>query len=532
MPAAVERLRERQVSGLRQLDERLREREVPHHRAASRMLRLYAWHQARIAALLDTEAQVASCMSGTLTRTLRCLDPSCGHTWQIPWWCERPMLCPRCRSRDQSRRRAAVSDQVMAALDGAPMTHRARMLTITVPHVGDVEERLALAFAVRSLVVGDLRRWGRATWRGRRWVDHWWSSMEQTSGDDGLGHPHWHTIVVSGYLPEPVVATILGSALLRAAPSHLRERVDAALHREPLAQAIDWLDEHCAVGSARTRVRARSIALLLTHARIPWTIERTTDADTTRPRPPRRRDDESIEHYVARRAEWARSAADGGAAVTVRHRALGRVLADYESGWAPGPWRSTAEWLASDSGADVLTMIASAAHLRYGVCSVDMRSDRSPTESVNELIKYTIKDQGDDAASPALIARTYLWCRGRRTYQSSMGSSLPRERGDGCPACSGTWIRAERAGTHTLDDVRRVLGRGAGYMFGVAPEPPARNEHDVRERLGREPLSWAPQRYHAAWRHRQRQHERRAAAQQLVLGDLIARQHRADTMRC
>lgn len=121
------------------------------------------------------------------------LPVKCGCRTSVRYYtCRRFLVCADCaRTRNRMNRariRASLLAQVEATRRGGRRGMKVLMLTITIRHSGDPG-------ADRSALARGWRRFLRAYWKRYPrfpYVGTW----EVTTGDDGLGHPHAHVVVV------------------------------------------------------------------------------------------------------------------------------------------------------------------------------------------------------------------------------------------------------------------------------------------------------------------------------------------------
>lgn len=386
--------------------------EVSHVRRDQRLLLRMGWYERRIEGLWDCCNKVETCAQQT--RVLRCQD--CGTAWEMPELCEQALLCAVCRDIENNERRQRLEEELEAAEQQARPHWRRRFLTVTVPHHGSLEERLRLAVGARPTFARSVRDWLRTL--GDEW--HWWSALECTKGDDGEGHPHWHTLAIGPFLPDVLVAAWWARAV--------RAR-GGSVERRPLRAALDRL-ARMYVPDYRTEATAELVAL----AELPWSVRGEKG--------PRRRRGEAALDYVIRRVRWARGS-------DARPRSLAKIFG--------------ALGMAIPVLPDELYDSATLPHL-----VIDLRADDG--RPIRELIKYTIKSIDMPAR---LIARfvAALKVLGCRTFQSSMGNGVSRA-GDGCPAvhggqrCGSKRLKIERPNTPNHEKLARL----ARYLAGTPPD--------------------------------------------------------------
>lgn len=126
--------------------------------AFSRLDSLYRWHESRIQGLVRTAQSLVDCAEGERRKVLAC--HGCQHEWSVPWTCDNTLLCPSCRQVASSRRAKQVRDQVAGiAAERAGSAARLRMVTVTVPHVEQLEQRVAVAFKAKTAFFRSLNEW-------------------------------------------------------------------------------------------------------------------------------------------------------------------------------------------------------------------------------------------------------------------------------------------------------------------------------------------------------------------------------------
>lgn len=178
------------------------------------------WHKQRAQGQRDYFKKLRRC--GTEFFGLGCLD--CGHRENIGNKCDKYLLCPVCRSHRIKKYRARAINVFGNFERYAQKTGRLRgkrrggrytkkLLTLTVPHVGDTAQRIKLLQVA----------W---VWFLRKLNEHfaalgckdviWLRAFEWTPGHDGKGHPHYHLILFSPFLPRLELGLWWHAALRRA----------------------------------------------------------------------------------------------------------------------------------------------------------------------------------------------------------------------------------------------------------------------------------------------------------------------------
>jgi hypothetical protein len=387
---------------------------VPDHVIGAEKAR-WEWWERRAWSIEHTEEQVLDCEAGDQTIRLKCMRPGCGNTWEVRWECKRAFLCKHCREVEQKKRRARVARQDQALRDKG--FYARRMLTLTAPHVGNAQQRITRVLDAMPPFERWIRRYLGAELAG------YWSSFELTGGSDGQGHPHWHMLLASSFLPQPVAAARWAAELIRAGGSE----VEQAMPSKPLGELVTWVREHVFAPTAR-----REACLELARCtQIPWCVDGAN--------PPRRLPDELGAVYIARRSEWAeRMAWVRGKVARTRH--FSRVVGDYLRGV---DW-----WMLPHQ--DIAAMVRTA---RTPVAVVDARFDAE--KPLAELVKYTIKTEGTDKVDPWLHGVAYCTTRdpkGRRLFRTSKFAAEPKREGKGCPMCQSHAIRMDTMRPDVIDD--------------------------------------------------------------------------------
>jgi len=229
------------------------------------------WHYARARGELERFDRVREC---GCTDTIVAWCPDCGVAHERATTCGATLVCAPCRGRiiRKFRLRFLRAREVAVSSAGARMrgigAWTDKLLTLTAPHVGAVEERVAW---VRRAIVRFRRWWSDhiphiatdkrrrgLVWDGRcKWCNvrfHWktppicakqsagspdarceatgWRSpmphecgpvawtrvFEWTQGSDGLGHPHVHMWALSPWVPRDEISVAWHRALIASEP--------------------------------------------------------------------------------------------------------------------------------------------------------------------------------------------------------------------------------------------------------------------------------------------------------------------------
>lgn len=245
-------------------------------------LEIWPWHASRAEGKRTLFARVDDCKNER--RALRLTCKGCGHSPElVPIGCDVAMFCPQCRTRQarkfrldfERKRQGLLGVAWRAGVAGDEARYRRRelggrfgerMVTLTVPHVGNARERIALldpAFArfwrivsdklrprlseLRSGVVrvdeetGEVRyhvKRGRNAERARQaasitsdeltlWdlVSYLWV-REWTPGADGLGHPHIHVWLFSPFVAHAALQEAWATALADVLGGRWERRTD------------------------------------------------------------------------------------------------------------------------------------------------------------------------------------------------------------------------------------------------------------------------------------------------------------------
>ena len=370
---------------------------IPDHELGAEQ-RSWDWHERRALSIEVLEGDVLDCEQGDRTTKLKCLD--CGQDIIVPYRCERPFLCHTCRKTEQRSRRKRVVRQLLAAHRSSEVWGE-RMLTLTMPHVGNSEERIKLSLEAPRLFERWLRRYLGTE------LAAFWASWELTGGDDDEGHPHWHYLLAAAYVPQPLVAARWAVDLMRCGGPKVAE----AMHSKPARELFDWIDSHV----FHAEKRAKAWTELARFIRVPWYCGAL--------KPPRRHKNETTAAYVERRSAWAEErtwlAGVPSGTETLRN------IVHAEPYWC---------WTRAEVHAALRTS-------RVPTAIVDARHDLH--KPVLELVKYAIKDDGQDKVTPHLHAVAYIATRGRRLFRSSVRKGAEKKVGHGCPACHSKRIRKD-----------------------------------------------------------------------------------------
>jgi len=436
----------------------------------AKLLLRMGWYESRIQGLLTLCDRVEVC--GEVERVFQCMNPACGHKWIAPEWCDQPLICRICRSRDLKERRARLADDLATAERGGeecptcrriwpwgqarpckcdassrftppvPKHFRRRFVTLTVPHEGVLEDRIRWACVGRARFFRRLRDWMRDAGED---APVWWTALETTGGDDRQGHVHQHAIVLSPWISDVAVGVLWGRELERLGCPVLERELGPRLDR---LLAVSWRKE------ADPAVR-----LVLREARIPWTVRGVA--------PLSRRKGEAIVDYIERRAIWASLARDE---LEVRRRKIVDVLASFTR-----HGDETADFDRVIRDRELVRRLGRIATVPHAI--VDVRVSRADSD-VSELIKYLVKDWD----TPELQARfvACLKAHGWRRFQSSTGTRRP-PAGDGCPKCGSPEIRVEKQ--NEVDEDERFLRLGH-YLGKVDDVRSILNRLGVQARAG------------------------------------------------
>jgi hypothetical protein len=409
----------------------------PRPRRSGKLLLRSEWYERRIDGFGDLSADVHAC--GQSVRWIRCLEADCGAIWCVPEWCDESIACPDCRARKLVTDRQEVSDELAraeAALVGSAF--RRRFLVLTVPAVGQLEDRMVVAQRARPIWTAEIARYLRELGHERHAVRHletgetesvagwWWHArLEVTEGADHEGHWHWNVLALSPWLPHALVSVVWGQAIERAGSKALRR---------PLAEVLDELGKPRGRPESREARRSRevhrargyddpAVARIGAATEIPW---------LGNGRPPRRRVGEAAIDYVARRVEWAIGA--GG----TRSRRLGWIARKLSGlSGAIRDW----DWLRG-----LADQLGQAAAVPWAITWIEL-SRGDGARAVKELVKYAVKDvEHGRPIAPSFMARVVVATKIRRLRWAA--SSLPAaERkeppGDGCPCCHSSRIAPE-----------------------------------------------------------------------------------------
>jgi len=184
------------------------------HRSA--LLSRARWHRRRARGERERLARVLACK--TTHYTLRC--PGCfqADETQRPIRCEAWRYCVSCRGSrcrdyreriDQAMQQARTQYQRELSCPNARWSEK--MLTVTVPHSGDVQRDLETLHATWRRFWRELRKWFRAgDSRARRPLP--FVRIFEVTRSDG-GHAHCHVWMLTPYVPAHVLRVLWGTAL-------------------------------------------------------------------------------------------------------------------------------------------------------------------------------------------------------------------------------------------------------------------------------------------------------------------------------
>lgn len=320
-----------------------------------------------------------------------CLD--CGHKREIPYRCDLPLLCRSCRAREIIRKQAQVRGELREIEPQIPHGARAKMLTLTTPHAGELADRIGFVLRGRVRFCRWLRSWCKTS-HARPFLA-WWSAFELTAGDDFEGHPHVHMLTISHFLPWALLGAAWGASL---------RAVGAPVLWRTLGPAIDWVNDR---GRAAL-TRREGIRGLFDLAVIPCGSEGQPA--------PRRRERETAIDFVVRRATWAVL----GPTDRIRWRTLAQVAERFDL-----PERD----------------LIRAAFVPWGI--VDVRAARGNGHgAVVELMKYAIKDRGgkERVREPMQAKAFFLLRRRHRFERSETGAIILDKPIPACEACGSARV--------------------------------------------------------------------------------------------
>ena len=143
-------------------------------------------------------------------------SPGCSGNGEVHVGCNK-RDCPTCRPKIARKLRHGYENGMNALQAEAKKlrlnrTFKLKFLTLTVPHCGAGEvdgewfdsptvRRIHAARAAWRVFAGWLREEMVERSKGHPELSHYIRAMEWTEGDDGLGHPHFHLLLHSPFLP-------------------------------------------------------------------------------------------------------------------------------------------------------------------------------------------------------------------------------------------------------------------------------------------------------------------------------------------
>lgn len=426
LPALAEQQRQRARARTRRRITQAFPSPVPNHTLGSEQ-RSWDWWERRAMATEQIEGSVLDCEEGSHTTKIKCLD--CGQAFEVPYRCQKAFLCSTCRKEEQARRRRKVTRAVAEHQQGRD-AWKLRMITLTVPHCQNAEERIGLSLGATP----PFERWLRG-YLGEE-LSAWWASWELTGGDDGHGHPHWHYLCASPWLPQPVIAAAWATELVRIGGQEVAD----ALPSKPAVEVVRWIYEN----AFRTARREKAYAEIARHIRVPWAVGSFTA--------PRRNAGEHLAAYVARRSEWAERKA-WVLGVPARTRSFARII-----GACP-------YWLWSEEERSAALRTS-----RVLLAIVDTRYN--PNKPVAELIKYTVKTEGRDAVSTWLHGVAFVATRFRRLYRTSLRRKPEPKEHRGCPCCGSKRLRKDAMSPEIKGDFWTFVRKVRRELHDAAKPPP------------------------------------------------------------
>lgn len=197
------------------------------------------WHEQRARGQRERFEKVNACGARTIHLNCNC----CGRSASHKLGCGVIRLCPECSVRYAMRRRARFSlaraGVVLKANHEGHFRRNRRggafsekMLTLTVPHVGDniqwVAERVRIAFDAWRIFSRRMQAyWRRAAKAdpsmlihvgGKNYKPGVWMhrAFEWTPGKDGFGHPHFHVWLLCPFIPKEILRKWWTAALREA----------------------------------------------------------------------------------------------------------------------------------------------------------------------------------------------------------------------------------------------------------------------------------------------------------------------------
>lgn len=183
------------------------------------------WHAGRARGQRERQKRVSDCGNhqvilacsscGTVRGEIR--DARCGG-WRY---------CTTCRGLRAGKYQQAIDEATAQWAVRKRRNERARFLTLTLPHSGDVATDTRVLVDSWSRFCRSLRRWLK---RNRGVVRHvsFVRAVELTTSDDG--HAHLHAWLGSPYLPHAVLRVLWGRSLRGYVPVRLLSEVIAEQH--------------------------------------------------------------------------------------------------------------------------------------------------------------------------------------------------------------------------------------------------------------------------------------------------------------
>lgn len=187
------------------------------------------WHEQRRDGQIRRFATIRACMSRVLVRILQC-GCAGNEPQEIPLGCSDWKACPVCRGKRVRRYRVRFRrsltywrEQYRFAMRLGQW--RERFLTLTLPHLGEVGERIKAVKRAWPVFLRMLKR-HLAIDKGvpkNQLNFPFVAVLETTPGRDGRGHPHIHVWMLSPYLPHELIrlywSRALGEPYLSAIPT-------------------------------------------------------------------------------------------------------------------------------------------------------------------------------------------------------------------------------------------------------------------------------------------------------------------------
>lgn len=181
------------------------------------------WHHARAKGLLEWAERMRVCGQEGSGLRVRCTSGACGHERTVGLGCGVAALCHACRARRANawRRQFESGRRVLEEVTAAhrlDVAIRGRLLTLTAPDVGTLEERIRIRAAawrrfskrLTARFREESERLAHATRKDKeliRGLQHYVRVEEWTPGADGEGHPHYHVWLHSVWLDREWIAT-------------------------------------------------------------------------------------------------------------------------------------------------------------------------------------------------------------------------------------------------------------------------------------------------------------------------------------